>query len=211
MRRSWIGRCRAAVLALGFAAFATGSVFAQEIIISFSRDEVWQPGQGAVQALFSCRPRTFSCVQQVMQDDGASSDAIAFFGLTDWFLWDLNDSNPVMIGTIFTPWRANENTQTALVGGIPAVVYLEQEVPAFAAENSADFKSIQSAHPNALFWRSSPALDRIETSPQGGQRFVFLYRVLDGCHVCAILGEIPVAFDFASDGTYQSAKVLSGA
>ena len=51
---------------------------------------------------------------------------------------------------------------------------------------------------------------RAETSAvtAGGESFVFRYRLLDGCHACAIRGWARIEFDFAPDGTYQRAKVL---
>jgi hypothetical protein len=180
------------------------------IAVSFGPEQVWHPGPEALRALFGCRPLTFTCVRQIMEQDGASPDAIAFYGLTGWFLSDITDTSPVQLGTIFTPWRANENSQVALLGGVPSVVYLERETPTHAAEASQDFLALKTAHPNAIFWGSSPTLEGLDTSPQGGQRFVFGYRVLDGCHACAILGYIRVAFDFAADGTYESAEVLTG-
>jgi hypothetical protein len=181
-----------------------------QIQVSFGPTEVWQPSDDALQALFACQPQaTFSCVSQVMKSSGASPDAIAFYGLTGWFLTDITDSTPVHMGTILMPWRANENSQTALLGGVPAVVYLEQATPTYEAESSPSFQELKLAHSNAMFWPESPTLDHIEMSPQGGQRFVFRYRVLDGCHACAVLGYVPIAFDFTADGTYMSAHVLA--
>ena len=146
-----------------------------------------------------------------MQQDGATPDAIAFFRLTGWFLHGLQDTHPVQLGSIFTPWRANENTQTALLGGIPAVVYPEQEGALLAAEveHNPDYTALKTAHPDAMFWRSSPSFEGLATSPQGGQRFILRYRVLQGCHACAVLAEVRVAFDFMPDGTYESFRLLN--
>ena len=33
-----------------------------------------------------------------------------------------------------------------------------------------------------------PAIHRTDTLPEGGRRFIFRYRVLNGCYVCPILG-----------------------
>ena len=212
--------CRAVVALLLLASVGLPSALAQEsspgdgalrIAVSFGPEQVWQPDQGALQALFGCQFRTFTCVRQVMDQNGASPDAIAFFGLTGWFLSDISDTGSIQLGTIFTPWRANENSQIALLGGVPQVVYLEQQVSTFEAEASKDFLALKAAHPNAMFWGESPSFDGIDTSPEGGQRFVFRYRVLDGCHACAILGYVRVGFDFAPDGTYEFAHVLEGA
>jgi hypothetical protein len=183
-----------------------------KIQVSFGPEEIWQPSDTALQALFGCQPQpTVTCVRQVMEGDGATPDAVAFYGLTGWFLSDIMDTTPVRVATIMTPWRANENSQWALVGGVPAVIYPEQGVPTHEAEDSAVFQQIKAGHPNAWFWPSGPALNRVDASPQGGQRFIFNYRVLDGCHACAVLGYVPVGFDFGPDGTFFSARVLADA
>ena len=179
--------------------------------MSFGPEQIWTPDQDALSGLFACPPpATFTCVGQVMKSSGASPDAIAFYGLTGWFLTDLEDADagPVQLGTILLPWRANENTQSALLGGYPPVIYPEREMPP-DAETSAAFTAVKQAHPNALLWQSSPTLKGTDTSPQGGQRFIFSYRILDGCHACAVLGAVRVAFDFAPDGTYDLARVLT--
>lgn len=180
------------------------------ITLSFGQEQVWQPGPDAFAALYACEHQTFTCMREVMGQNGATPDAIAFVQLTGWFLTDLQEGAPVQVGTILKPWRANENTQTALLGGIPPVVYPEQEGShlALTAQASAEFAGLKRSHPHAIFWAPGPHFERIDTSPQGGQRFIFGYRVLDGCHACTILGYIHVAFDFAPDGTYESAALV---
>ncbi len=46
-----------------------------------------------------------------------------------------------------------------------------------------------------MFWGSGPRYEGLESSPQGGQRFILRFRVLEGCHACATLAEVRVAFD----------------
>jgi hypothetical protein len=124
-------RSAMAVLLIGVMLLATSVVRADEsdggsskIQVSFGPEEIWQPSDTALQALFGCQPQaTATCVRQVMQADGASPDAVAFYSLTGWFLSDIMDTRPVRVATIMTPWRANENSQWALVGGVPAVIY----------------------------------------------------------------------------------------
>ena len=187
-------------------------IFAQSdaptlINVAFGPEQIWNPDAQAHQALFACGGGTFTCVRDAMQANGASADAIAFYRLTSWFLIDLNDTGLVQVGSILTPWRANETVQSALLGGIPPVVYVESGLPP-DAERSNTFMAIQAGHPNAMLWAPGPRLEGMATSPQGGQRFVFDYRVLDGCHACAVLGYVRVAFDFALDGTYRAGNTV---
>jgi hypothetical protein len=59
-----------------------------------------------------------------------------------------------------------------------------------SAEVSKGFLAIKATHPQAWFWPSGPGFERTDTSPLGGPRFVFRYRVPDGCHACAVLGYV---------------------
>jgi hypothetical protein len=183
------------------------------ISIAFGPQEIWQPSREANIALHTCSGQTVSCVQPVMEQDGATPDAIAFFRLTGWFLTDIQDTGVVQLGTVLNPWRANENYQPALLGGTPAVVLLEREIAltnmAGTVERNPDFMALAAENPRALFWGSGPAFEGMDTSPEGGPRFIFDYHVLDGCHACAILADARIAFDFAPDGTFEGPHLLN--
>jgi len=177
--------------------------------VEFGPAQIWSPPRDVLPSLFQCQQR-LGCVSQVMLANGASPDAVAFFHLTSWLLSDIQDTGPVQLGTIFVPWRANENTQTAFLGGMPAVVYPEQEGKSLtpSLERDADYQAILAAHPDMMFWAPGPTVEGMEPAPDGGQRFLLRYRLLDGCHACAILGWVHVAFDFAPDSTYEGLRLL---
>ena len=145
-----------------------------------------------------------------MQQHGASAGAVAFYRLTAWFLTELEDTGVVKLGIILNPWRANEIVQSALLGGIPAVIFPEVEgrQVAVAVQFNETFRRLRAEYPDAIVWIPGSGIEGVEPSPQGGQRFILSYRVLDGCHACALLGEARVAFDFAPDGTYMGLDLL---
>lgn len=182
--------------------------------IAFGPSEMWVPSRDATIALHQqCTANSFtplfSCVQQVMLQDGASSDAVAFYQWTGWFLEDVKGQAPVQIGTILNPWRANENEQTAFLGGSPAVVQPEQEAAHLNIDQDPSYAGLKAAYPNLMYWAPGPTLEETSASPQGGQRFILDYRVLDGCHACAVIALARVAFDFAPDGTYEGHTFLN--
>lgn len=183
------------------------------INVSFGPSEIWMPSQSAITALHDCQPITLACVQQAMAKSGASADAMAFYQLTGWFLSDYQDTGTVQVGTVFDPWRANANSQPALLGGTPAVIFPEKEATAenlaAEAQNDPGYGSLKAMYPNLLFWGSNPSLESQGTSPQGGQRFIFDYRLLNGCHACAVDGIARFAFDFSQDGMFEGARLLS--
>jgi hypothetical protein len=177
--------------------------------LGFGASEIWSPSDSAVSALHQCQGAHLSCVQPIMQQAGAGPDAIAFFQLTGWFLSDITGSGPVQLGTIFDPWLANENSQPALLGGTPAVVLPNDHVSDDPVKRDPAYTDLLAAHPNLTFWGFGPRTGTTGQSADGGQEFVFDYRLLDGCHACAVLGYARFAFDFAPDGTFESARFLS--
>lgn len=181
------------------------------ISVTFGPNEVWSPSQPAIDQLHGCSQPTVTCVSQIMQGSGASPDAISFYKLIGWFLTDLKAGSPVRVGTVFNPWRANENYQPALLGGSPAVVLPEDQVANITTDSwSSDpmYAALKSAYPNLMFWGSGPKQELVSTAPGGGQRFIFDYLMLDGCHACATVAVARIAFDFAPDGTYLSTTQL---
>jgi hypothetical protein len=181
-----------------------------QLSIAFGPSEVWQPSSAAVQQLHACTGQSFTCVRMVMQQNGASQQAIAFYQLTAWFLIEIQESGVVQIGTILNPWAANENQQYALLGGVPAVIFPNDGAASLASSlpRNPTYAAIQSAHEDAMYWPFGPRIAGVETSPEGGQRFLFDYEVLNGCHACAILAHVRIAFDFATDGTEAGVRVV---
>ncbi len=172
----------------------------------FSPKHVWRLSEGAITDLHKCaKPTLLACVRRVMQRHGARQEAFEFYRRTGWFLSDLKDTGgPVMLASLVNPWRANENEQPALVGE-KIVVYPEKVN--VALKNDDGFKALKAEFPRLLFWKSAPAFEA-NTITAGGESVVFRYRLLDGCHACAIRGWARIEFKFAPDGIYRRAKLL---
>ena len=184
------------------------SVVATPKPFSFGAKQIWHLSRGAITDLHTCtEPISLDCVGKVMKRHGASGEAFEFYRMTGWFLSKLRETGgPVMLASVVNPWRANENEQPALVGGTPVVVYPEDVQ--VSIDDDVGFKALKQRIPRLMFWKSSPTLETAAVTEEG-QSFVFRYRLLDGCHACAIRGSARIEFGFAPDGTYQRAKVLN--
>jgi hypothetical protein len=93
----WLGRVSAGESDVG----QPGA--ANLISVGFGAKQVWEPSMEAVAGLADCGPNRIDwreCVWDVMQRDGASRDAFAFFQLTDAFLTDLRGEGRVKIGSV---------------------------------------------------------------------------------------------------------------
>ncbi len=107
------------------------------------------------------------------------------------------------------PFHISENGQPVLVNGTPRLVFPSDGGVDRQIEQAAGFASLKEKHPNALPWLDGAAFETMETSPQGGQRFIFQYRIVDGCHACPVIGQARAAVDFDQAGTWLGTSVLS--
>lgn len=177
-------------------------------------DAVWDPldNEDRLLRVQACSiPKRTECVIATMEDLNATPEAVGFFRLTGWFLSDFREMGPVDLGSILDPWRANSNGDFALLNGTPAVVILEDEGRKVesAIANDATYGTLVASFPDLLLWPNDNVFEMLDGSPQGGQRLLFQFYLVDGCHACVTGYMARVALDFASDGTYLSFGALS--
>jgi hypothetical protein len=168
-------------------------------------ESIWHPlgEEDRLTRLHECSRETRTeCVTAIMQDSGASRQAMEFFSTTGWFLGDFQEMGRVDLGTVIDPWRANENVQYAFLNGTPLVVHPEEEVQPVAIQLDPDYDLLVASFPDLFLWPGLGLLEALSTTEGGGQRFVIQFRLVDGCHACETGYRARVAFDFGVDGTY---------
>lgn len=159
------------------------------------------------------------CLVRAMHEHGATENAIAF---SHWYYeTPQGDSafmtalvtkprfGPVQVASIEYVGRANNTAGLLFVNGTnpqvtnPAVVFAPTAEP--WKQNGA-FQAIQSAHHHAMVY---PALSYVSLAKRdgGGQRFILATPILDGCHACAQIGVVYIAYDFGNLGAPKSASV----
>ncbi len=173
------------------------------------------PDQSLVRQLHQCNQADQrTCAVQVMQQAGASQNAIDFYTSTGWFLTDLKPYGPLALGTIVNPWRANANSQYAVLNGSPDVVYIEQEGAKLDLASDPTFAALQSAFPaaanqngmeNLLVFEADNQFEGVMQAPDDNtQRFVFRYNVVNVCHACGTGYWERAGLDFDAKGVYKS-------
>ena len=156
-------------------------------------------------------PEQIECMTSLVQQGGASTEAIAVMRQLKGNGWidSFKEMGRVDLATVVYPSRANENWQTLLVNGVPSPVRLED------ADNLREINIRQDPlYPSLI--RKFPRMDLWEGSAQfvtmrrlpAGQRFVFSFFLLNGCHACAVAGHAQIAFDFDPSGVFLGAKLL---
>ena len=167
------------------------------------------PNEDVLRLLQRCPGPGPECVEGVMEDSGARPAAIDFFRQTQWFMLHHREMGTVDVASIFDPWRANSNSDYALVNGSPAIIYAEDEGWNIAESlQDPEPTSLNNAYPDLNLWGGDNFFESVEESPQGGQAFIFQYSLKDGCHACATGAFQRAALDFEPDGTYVGPRLL---
>jgi hypothetical protein len=173
-------------------------------------DAAWTIPESLSPSLVRCHSNASDCAASIMDDNGASAAAIAFMEKTGWFLTEFREQGMVDVAMVTTPWRANSNTDWAMVNGSPNIVYAEDAGAQLAPDTSdAAYAALLAAHPGLVIWPSDSIYETMGDPPAGGQFFVFHYSLNDGCHACATGYVWRVALDFAQDGTYEGPRLLN--
>jgi hypothetical protein len=167
-------------------------------------ESIWDPWDGTrLTRLHECsRDTQTDCVTAIMQDSGASREAVEFFRTTGWFLGDFEEMGRVDMGEIVNPWRANANVQPVFLNGTPLVVYPEDEVRPVFIGLDPDYDALVASFPDLSLFPGLSALETLSRLEGGGQRFVLQFDLVDGCHACGTGYRARIAFDFGLDGTY---------
>src|SRR6266581_1993540 len=184
-------------------------------------EAVWHPD---IQDFQGCQ--TMTCRTNVMEQSGASPEAIRFYKTTGWFLTDFIEMGQVDLGVLLNPFKANSNYGFALLNGSPSPVMVGRDAtqvgrvtldPAYsvlASSLSASPGDLAPWKPDAVFEsetafsgsRSDLPSPRLPNAP--GQRFIFQFPMNNGCHACGTGYAARYTFDFISDGTYADGEVL---
>ncbi|HVB37234.1 MAG TPA: hypothetical protein VND92_01810 [Vicinamibacterales bacterium] len=186
---------------------------------------LWQPGMGFMQSAHETCDRLHpadygACFIDQMATAGAPVEAVAFARRlnarpdgTLGILRDFREHGHVDLAFVFFPLRANENQGCFLVNGSPSLIDVDDpaQLPMKEIEMVATWRVLARRYPKISLWpgnRSGTAFVRAERRPRGGQRFIFPYVLRNGCHACATIGTVRIAFDFDTTGTFIGPRVM---
>jgi len=151
-----------------------------------------------------------------MQSSGASRESVAFAkSLSDkgyGYLRDFRGTGNVGVAYVEYAFRANEMEGVFLVNGSPSPLDVDGPSlisPDDLAKNDS-YAELLRRYPNLSRFPG----DRYHTNQpiekslgSGAQEFLVAYVLRDGCHACAAVGELQLAFEFDSDGKFKGARV----
>lgn len=187
---------------------------------SVTAGAAWNPSPGALrQVRMSCTnlgfPALGECFARNMQRAGASTEAVAFTRSigNEGYLHAFVPSGRVDMAFVTYPFRANTNEACLLVNGVPPHIDVDNlpDLPQATMKHSAEFQKLAAAYPHVTLFpgdRSDRRSVVAGSTPEGGQRFIAEYKLLNGCHACAQVGTARFAYDFAADGKLTGVKFI---
>lgn len=110
------------------------------------------------------------------------------------------ERGPVDAGQVFYPGLANANDQVLFLNGDPPIISPVGLTIGDPADRAA--LALRAAHPDAML-AGPPDLAGYRDLPDGGQRFVLIDRLTDGCRACTVLATAVTFVDF-QDGAVDS-------
>jgi hypothetical protein len=171
-------------------------------------EAIWDPSEheAGFDQMYRCgSTHLTTCAAQIMEQSGASAQAVAFFRTTGWILADFRETGEVDLGGVLTPFRVNSIGDFVLLNGTPSVFVIESHPQGLGAgiQRDSAYDALAAAFPNLGVWSYDEVFEGFSESPDGTQRFVFQFTLNDGCHACGTGYHARIAFEFAPDGTYK--------
>ncbi len=152
---------------------------------------------------------SMDCVIALMKSSGASSQAIEFTrnlqGIA--FMSSFKEYGVVDLAEITYPPRANNNVEYILVNGNPQIVYVEDGYKVDITHDT-NYPALKQKYPNIWIEGGENSFIKMESSSQGGQRFIFSFALVDGCHACQTDKSAYIAFNFDGTGQFESMKLM---
>src|SRR5271155_3957186 len=159
------------------------------------------------------------CFLNEMKSAGASPEALAFAeslaaSLGVVYLRAFRRLEKVDIAYIEYAFRANELESVLLVNGNPSPIDVDDDRFTVDAElrKNAAYAALADQYPQISVWpgdRFDSKLPAVTSTGWGIQTFLVQYTLRDGCHACAEVGNLTLAFNFDTQGNFQGARVAN--
>src|SRR5271169_4645199 len=183
---------------------------------------VWNPAPDALAAIRQkCGEADSTHIERCFLDDmkaaGASPEALAFAeslasSLGVIYLRAFRHVERVDIAYIEYAFRANELESVLLVNGNPSPIDVDDDRFTVDSElrKNAAYAALAEQYPRISVWpgdRFDDKLPTVTSTGWGTKIFLVQYTLRDGCHACAVVGTATLAFNFDTQGNFQSARV----
>jgi hypothetical protein len=170
--------------------------------------ETWQAACGKPLPALSAEEGKV-CAPGLMQQAGASAEALQFLQLNGYFLESFQELGPVDYGRGAAPWyNMGRPTQQLFLNGTPVIA----EMPMDALDGwkvDPSYADVLAADPMLILWQEYGKLTNSIVNPEPGVSEVIEMQVpLRSCRACANVGFAGVRFMFDENGAVSSQTLL---
>ena len=161
-------------------------------------------------ACLSATKEPRACLIATMQTLGAGPQAVEFSRLLygDAFMTSFQEYGAVDLAEVIFHPRPNDILRYVMLNGTPRVVYAADDLGYLDLTHDPAYPALVKKYPKLTIWESLHLFERMDRLGQDGQRFIFRYELVDGCHNCRMGSTALVAFDFRA-GQFIGTKLLS--
>ena len=203
---------------LGFFMMIASSVWSEAPVIG--KDSEWKATMETIRKIQQeCVEKQASdvghCFVDFMGRSGASAQAVAFARATGGtgYLMQFFKKGRVDLAYLSYPFRANENEGWLLVNGDPSIIDVDAQTNQLERqlEENPTYLVLKEKFPRIMLFGGDRTITRPPEMiglPTKGQRFIFQYRLLNGCHACERVGRARFAFDFDVNGKFVGSTLL---
>jgi concanavalin A-like lectin/glucanase superfamily protein len=150
------------------------------------------------------------CIASNMRKEGASPQAIEFTRQMNGevYMGSFRKMGKVdMVTTVAPLWKDPNVEDLILVNGTPSIIDPWDEIRDLDITTDPLYPSLKGRFPNIDMWPMHTFVS-MQQSPQGGQRFILSFTMLNGCSACDLAGFANIAFDFDTTGTFSGKELL---
>jgi len=94
-----------------------------------------------------------------------------------------------------------------LANSTPSIIKLWDHAGNVDISKDSQYMSLRRRFPNLTVWPMHE-FDTMQGLPDGGQRFIFSFTLMNGCRACEVAGSAKVAFDFNTEGRLKGTMLL---
>ncbi|MBF0555287.1 MAG: hypothetical protein HQK96_12150 [Nitrospirae bacterium] len=176
------------------------------------KDECWN-----VNPFLLSPQKASQCCIDIMESAGAPPEAVAFSramlqkrGDTFCYMSSFKKVSIVDIAELACPFRDEETSDMVLLNGQPAIVEINDmnNLSKINLLSEPDYLKMLGRHTEALLWPYTGGLVEVKKLPQGAERYVFDFRLLNGCEACPLAGVMTVGYDFNAAGSFTGVKLI---
>lgn len=176
---------------------------------------IWKPDETSIDDMRKSCKQGGDCFVSKMVSAGAPAAVVDFTKYllkSDYpfcYMSSFREMGKVDMALVDCPFMANTMGFTLLVNGNPQVVLPGDAkfLKKINIRNDPLYKPIRKKYPRAGLWMEGDFVKLTKTL-EGGQRFIWEHKLLNGCRACDVAGSATVSYDFDQTGKFIGVKLI---